>query len=378
MQSLFEETGVPAAARYYRWRDERSPLAIELRIELVPRILADLHIAEEMGMEGGGVLIGCFPKSMGPPTLRIEEFEAVGRRGGDGLPYVLLAEQRQRFTTVRKKVATRELSAVGYFRSNLRTGPFELSVSDRELMSAEFRHSIHVALLVAKDQSDGNPGKVRHLATYFVSVNGVIQNRVDPMTFPFDVDELQHLASAQPKPAAEVLAQPSAPSAETAVTLGRTEEPAPTAPLFRTLERRPERPATSGSGRSFAWRGVAFLGLVSLAFGLLGWNRKGSESSDASGRLALRVITEDSGIHGDQSIHVTWNHGYPQLQSATKGVLTVSELGTHKKITEFELGSSDLTAGSVKVDLARRPVEVTLVLWMPDSTFVTQVADAIS
>ena len=42
--------------------------SVEIKIELVPRILADLQIAEEMGLEGGGVLIGCFPKSIGPPT----------------------------------------------------------------------------------------------------------------------------------------------------------------------------------------------------------------------------------------------------------------------------------------------------------------------
>src|SRR5271170_4016789 len=198
MQTLFEEAAVPHTPLYYRWRDERSPLVLEIKIELVPRILSDLQAAEEMGLEGGGVLVGCFPKTVGPPLLRIEEFEAVGRRGGDGLPYILLAEQRQRFTAVRKKAATRELSAVGYFRSHLRTGAFELSAGDRDLMSAEFRNSIHVALLIAKDQSvTAVPEKERHLATYFVSVNGIIQNRVDPMTFPFEFPDLLELARTQ-------------------------------------------------------------------------------------------------------------------------------------------------------------------------------------
>jgi hypothetical protein len=247
-------------------------------------------------------------------------------------------------------------------------------------MSAEFRNSIHVALLIAKDQSDGgNPGKVRHLGTYFVSVNGVIQNRVDPMTFRFDLDELKQLALAQPKPLIETRPQPTAVSEESRATLLQAEESEPTAEVARSLPRRPERPApTGGLGRRLAWVGLGILALLTMAFVIWGWNRQGIESSGSSGRLALNVVTEDSGIPGNQSIHVTWNHSSPLLESATKGVLTVAELGTHKKIWEFELGSSDLTAGSVKVDLPKRPVEVTLVLWMPDSTFVTQVAEASS
>lgn len=369
MQTLSNETAVGYPSLYYRWRDERSPLVVEIKIDLVPRILADLQVAEEMGLEGGGVLVGCFPRSIGPPLLRIEEFETVGRRGGDGLPYILLAEQRIRFTTIRKKAATRELSAVGYFRSHLRTGAFELSVGDRDLMSAEFRNSIHVALLIGKDQSGlANALKERHLATYFVSVNGVVQNRVDPVTFPFEVEELQQLALTQPKapenrPAAAQGERPTGMERQTGepVTVV-TEEP------FVTAR------ASGGVRRRFAWAGVGLLALLTLLFVVWGWQRHGSTMPWSSTRLELSVAAQGSATSGNQSLHVTWNHRSPLLANATKAVLTVSDRATHKTIQEFELAPSDLMAGSVKVDMAASPVEISLVLWMADATRVTQVA----
>jgi hypothetical protein len=207
MQTPAKKTEPPDPPDYYRWRDARSPLVVEVKIELVPRILADLRAAEAMGLEGGGVLTGCFPRSIGPPLLRIEEFETVGRRVGDEMPYILSAKERQEFTTARKRAARRELSAVGYFRSHLRTGGFELTIHDRDLMSAEFRNSLHVALLIGNDESvASSPENTRHLATYFVSVNGVIQNRVDPLVFRFEVADLDQMAPPQPSALGEGLA----------------------------------------------------------------------------------------------------------------------------------------------------------------------------
>jgi len=373
MQTPSEEAAVPHAPLYYRWRDERSLLIVEIKIELVPRMLADLQAAEEMGMEGGGLLVGCFPKTAGPPLLRIEEFETVGRRGGDGLPYILLAEQRQRFTTVRKKAATRELSALGYFRSHLRTGAFELSVGDRDLMAAEFRNSIHVALLIAKDQSGAaNAEKARHLATYFVSVNGIIQNRVDPMTFPFEEEDLLQLAIAQPKPPAEsrpVRAPRQAPA-------GMEPDAAAPASVPQVVREEPwvprPRARTGGGLRGFAWVSVGLLAVLTLLFVVWGWQGQGSSSPT---RLELSVVTQESGTLGNQSLHVTWNRGSLLLANATKAVLTISDRASHQTIEEFELAPSDLKAGNVKVEMAGRPVEISLVLWMADATRVTQVAE---
>jgi hypothetical protein len=344
-------------------------MVVEIKIELVARILADLQVAEDMGLEGGGVLVGCFPRSIGPPLLRIDEFETVGRRGGDGLPYILLAEQRQRFTTVRKKAATRELSAVGYFRSHLRTGAFELSVGDRDLMSAEFRNSIHVALLIGKDQS-GVPSDTgeRHLATYFVAVNGVVQNRVDPTTFPFEAEELQRLALTQPRP---IESRPAPARKEAVTDTGTQAEAAVTEEPFATAPARD----SGGHARRFMWAGVGLLALLALVFVGWGWLRPGGSLPGSSTRLELSVATQGSGNSGNQSLHVTWNHGSPMVANATKAVLTISDSATHKTIQEFELAPSDLSTGSVKVDMATEPVEISLVLWMADSTRVAQVAE---
>jgi hypothetical protein len=344
---------------------------VAIKIELVPRILADLQAAEEIGLEGGGVLVGCFPRSIGPPLLRIEEFETVGRRRGDGLLYILLAEQRLRFTTVRKKAATRELSAVGYFRSHLRTGAFELSVSERDLMSAEFRNSIHVALLIGKDQSGAaTHEKERHLATYFVSVNGVIQNRVDPMTFPFEVEDLLQLALTQPK---QPESRPAPAPAEGLTRTGKQAESA-TAVREETFVTGPPR-GPGSHARRFSWAGLGLLALLIPLFVIWGWQRPVSTMPWSSTRLELSVATQASGTSGNQSLHVTWNHGSPLGGNATKAVLTVSDRATHKTVQELELAPSDVLAGSVTLDMAAEPVEISLELWMADATRVTQVAE---
>jgi hypothetical protein len=371
METVFDEIAAGYPSAYYRWRDERSALDVEIRIELVPRILADLQAAAEMGLEGGGVLVGCFPRSIGPPLLRIEEFETVGRRRGDGLLYVLLAEQRLRFTTVRKKAATRELSAVGYFRSHLRTGAFELSVSDRDLMSAEFRNSIHVALLIGKDQSGAAiPEKERHLATYFVSVNGVIQNRVDPITFPFELEDLLQLALTQPRPP-EI--RPALTPAEGLTRRGKQAESATTVRGGISITGPPRGPLSRA--RRFTWAGVGLLALLTLLFLIWGWQRPGSSMPWSSTRLELSVATQASWTPGNQSLHVTWNHASPLVGNANKAVLSVSDRDSHKTVQQFELAPSDLAVGSVKLDMAAEPVEISLVLWMADATRVTQVAE---
>jgi hypothetical protein len=343
-------------------------------------MLAEVQLAEEMGIEGGGVLIGCFPKSIGPPLLRIEEFEAVGRRHGDGRPFILSAEQRQRFTGIKKKVATRELSAVGYFRSHLRTGPFELSVGDRDFMSAEFRNTIHLALLIARDHSsEGASARARHLATYFVSVNGIIQNRVDPMTFPFGVAELQRLAVAQPAVLSENQAQPKLVSDEPQETSPAPEQRDAAPPFAERHQRRARISEPPPSRfRRFVWASTALLALLSATFIYWAWSRQGIDLPGTSSRLGLRLATGESGVPGYQAVHVTWNHASPVVANATKAVLMIVDRETHQKIREFELGSGDLTAGSVKVVLANRPVEITLTFWMPDSTRVIQVAEVSS
>jgi hypothetical protein len=339
-------------------------------------MLADLLAAERIGLEAGGVLVGSFPVYTGLPTLRIEEYELVGRRATDGLPYIPIDEQRVRFTSTRKRVATRKLSAVGYFRSHLRAGPFELSVPDRDLLAAEFRNSVHVALLVARDQSDASRGESqRHLATFFVSVNGIIQNRVDPLTFLFDVAELEKLNQIYSKldrvvRAAGKLAEKPSDAAP---------EPAEDAVSPQNAAQPPLK-----SDRLRRWP-IAALAAFTLLCGLFiawGWQRQGTRLTGplflGSGRLDLTARKEDAPSPGRAVLHIDWNHQYPLLLETATGRLTVTNHQTRSVIRELDLSPLDLRAGRVEMELDEQPVDVSLALSMSDSTRIVQEASAVT
>jgi len=371
---------------YLRWRDKRSPYIVELKLSLVPRMLADLLAVERIGLEAGGVLAGSFPRSTGVPTLRIEEYELVGRRATDGLPYIPLDEQRVRFTATRKRAATRDVSAVGYFRSHLRAGPFELTVPDRDLLAAEFRNSVHVALLVARDQSDASRGEShggeskrgqsrRYLATFFVSVNGIIQNRVDPLTFPFDVAELEKLNQIYRQPERAV------PPARELVEEASDATPAPaedavSPPSAAQPPRKSDRPRR---------RTIAALTLFTILCALFiawGWQRQGTRFTGplflGSGGLGLTARTESAANPGRALLQIDWNHQCPLLLDTVAGRLIVTNHQTRSVIRELDLSPLELRAGRVEMELDEQPVDVSLTLSMADSTRIVQDSRAVT
>ena len=371
---------------YYRWRDKRSPYIVELKLSLVPRILADLLAAERIGLEAGGVLVGSFPVQTGLPTLRIEEYELVGRRATDGLPYIPIDEQRARFTATRKRVATRKLSAVGYFRSHLRAGPFELSVPDRDLLAAEFRNSVHAALLVARDQSDASRGESqpgeslrgeseRYLATFFVSVNGIIQNRVDPVTFPFDAAELEKLKEVYNKPDRGVPA---------AGKLAQEPPETPPRPAEDTASPQNAAQPPLKSDRLRRWPMVA-LAVFTVLCGLFiawGWQRQGTRLTGplflGSGGLDLTARKEDAASPGRAVLHIDWNHRCPLLLDTVVGRLIVTNHQTRSVIRNLDLSPLELRAGRVEMELDEQPVDVSLALSMSDSTRIVQEASTVT
>ena len=372
-----EDRGGAGQPSYYGWRDERSPYAVELNLSLVPKIIADLEAAEQLGQEAGGILVGSFPPALGLPALRIDEYELVGRRGVDGLPYVLVAEQRTRFTTIRKRVATREKTALGYFRSHLRTGPFELTVTDRDLLAAEFKNSIHVAMLVAKDQStvSRSGGAQRYLATFFVSVNGIIQNRVDPVTFPFEAELLEKLSQTIGRLHPERLLPKPLEGLEGLA--GFAPEPAP-GPQAETGG--PEVPRSKG--RRLGIAGLIVFCLLCGLFVAWGWRREGTHITGplflGETGLNLTVHAEGPAVAGRTLLHIDWNHQSPVLLDAVSGHLTLTNDQTHAIVRELDLSPRELTEGRVDVELDEQPVAVLLALSMADSTRVAQEAKAIT
>jgi hypothetical protein len=136
-----------AVAGLLRLQDERSPYVIELSTELLPRLLSDITAAEKSGFEIGGLLIGSFPKAAAL-TLRVHDFVLIERNPTDASRFSLTAEQRARLSTTRHNFIQQQTPVLGFFRSHLRQEHLSLSSDDRNLLSAEFRRAIHVALLI--------------------------------------------------------------------------------------------------------------------------------------------------------------------------------------------------------------------------------------
>ncbi len=135
------------APLYIRWSPDRSPYAIELKLDLVPKIVKELAKADRLGIEVGGVLVGSFPDAY-MPTIRVEDVEMIPRGAEDGATYLLDPNQQAGFAQVRWGARARGTAALGLFRSHLRSGPLRPSLADRSLLSAQFKQAIYAALLV--------------------------------------------------------------------------------------------------------------------------------------------------------------------------------------------------------------------------------------
>ena len=98
---------------YVRWNPDRSPHAVELRLDLVSQISGDLAQAERIGIEIGGLLLGTLPGA-DSPTLRIDEVAMIGRRFEDGAIYMLEPGQQHRFAEIRESAKGRGRVAGGF------------------------------------------------------------------------------------------------------------------------------------------------------------------------------------------------------------------------------------------------------------------------
>ena len=426
MPSLFdaprEKSKTP---QYYLWSHPQSPYAIELRLDIIDRLMTDLRAAQSIRLETGGLLIGTFVRAA-YPTLRIEDYEIVGRGPEDGLPYNLTNEQKTRFAAVRHKFISKQIRVLGFFRSQIRGGPLALSAEDRELLSAEFRRAIHIALLIRLS--------ARPTAGFLVpSATGEIQNEPAWNQFPFETEELSRLSDVQHRAPAwqgtfgqsetpEPLPPRAAASAEiptarigdavqprelaqAAQAPGSSDSPTrphPTAalrasatvPLIRDL-RVPVAPLQSppppvaarppvaasippaptapvstaiqnrGPARAsgFSVAGLLTGAALLLIFCFTVWGGFTADLLSGSNRLDL-AATETGTI-----THLEWNHDMVQLRKADSALLTIQD-GPEKH--EISLSPAELKAGSVAYRRHSSTVVFTMTLNLPDSLSLVQ------
>ncbi|MFL6546175.1 MAG: hypothetical protein ACJ8LM_13470, partial [Candidatus Udaeobacter sp.] len=182
------------AQQYVRWSPHRSPYSIELKLELVPRLIREIAAAEKLGIEIGGVLIGSFSESP-PATLRIEEFELVPRNADDGPVYMLDAGQRQYLAGVRVGATARGTSAVGLFRSHLRPGPLRPSLADRSLLVGQFKDPVYAVLLIEAREP--------RMGAFFLALNGQLSTEPAVEEFRFGERALRSAREIRPNIASE-------------------------------------------------------------------------------------------------------------------------------------------------------------------------------
>ena len=147
------ETRTQDPAGYYVWEVAGQSVVVQLRLDVVDRLAAEVMrgfgSVPKRGAEVGGFLIGTIRPGV-PAIVRIDDFEPVACEYRRGPSYqfteedsVALEDGWQR----RQPSASPSAYAVGYFRSHTRDG-FSLAPEDLELLDRLFPGPAQVALLM--------------------------------------------------------------------------------------------------------------------------------------------------------------------------------------------------------------------------------------
>ncbi len=196
MLKLDDQSQAAEAPLYIRWSADRSPHAIELRLDIVRSMTAEIAEAEKLGIEIGGILLGSLPTAS-VPVLRIDNYATVSRPPEDGSVYLLDPLEQERFASVRAGASRGETAPVGFFRSHIRPGPLRPSLADRSLLAGQFKESVYAVLLI-----QARPPRT---AAFFVAADGQLPVEPSVNEFRFDetefraLPELEQLAITEPE-----------------------------------------------------------------------------------------------------------------------------------------------------------------------------------
>lgn len=311
MQNSSGSQSSDEAPLYIRWSPDRSPYAIELKLDLVTKILRELTEAEKLGAEVGGVLVGSFPDAY-MPTLRIEDIEVIPRVSEKDAGYLIDPGQQTQFSRVRWGVRARDTAALGLFRSHLRPGPLRPSPADRGFLSAQFKHAIYAALLVQ--------GTAPHTAAFFLATDGQLPEDPAVREFRLNEEEFRALPEVQPDP---VTAEP--------------DSEAPRQPRIRL------------------YGIIAALLLIGLGACFLMWSftRQTALPPWLGSSHQLQLAITGKG----HLLRISWNHAARQLDGSSGATLVITD-GSARR--EIKLGLDELRLGAVEYDTSSRHVEVTM------------------
>jgi hypothetical protein len=311
---------------YVRWNPDRSPHAVELRLDLVSQISADLTQAERAGIEIGGMLLGTLPGS-DSPTLRIDDVAMIGRRFEDGAVYMLEPGQQHRFAEIRESAKRRGHVPVGFFRSHLRPGPLQPSLSDKALMAEQFGQGAYVFLLIQSREP--------RTAAFFLAANGLLPDQPSVRKFFFDDSEFKFL--------------PEVAGEEIETRMQDFAEP------------------PGAVDQRYRWLAVASIGALALLL-ILGAFAGGISRlfRPASNKLDLAVNSE-GGV-----LQISWDHSAPFVTRAKGAVITIMD-GQSRR--EIHLGPDELKLGEVDYQNQTEKVVISVVIDTPEAGLPPQTFD---
>jgi hypothetical protein len=348
------ETRTQDPAGYYVWEVPGQPVIVQIRLDVVDRLAAEVMrgfgAVPKRGAEVGGVLIGTTrgtARPDAPAIVRIDDFEPVACEYRRGPSYLLTEEDGRDFEECRNRLqpsSTPSAYAVGYFRSHTREG-FSLEAEDLALLDQFFPGPAMVALLIKPYATRVSVG------AFFVREHGVFPDE-SPLEFPLRRRELLGEETPARRPLGEgkrVERRPPVAEENPQTAFGFSEPEREVPPLAE-----PVRAWRSG----WVWLPLTFLFL--LLGVALGYQLAQTMGARAAAAAAQDLSLSLSVKRNEANLSVTWNRFAPSIRAAQQGLLEIDDGGYTKPVS---LDAAQLQNGSLIYHNATNAVRFRLTVY---------------
>jgi hypothetical protein len=339
------ETRTQDPAGYYVWDVPGQSVVVQLRLDVVDRLAAEVMrgfgSVPKRGAEIGGFLIGTIRPGL-PAIVRIDDFAPVACEYRRGPSYQFTEEDGAALEDGWQRLqpsVSPSAYAVGYFRSHTRDG-FSLASEDLELLDRFLPGPAHVALLIKPYATKVSVGG------FFVREHGEFPEAT-PLEFPLRRRELLGDEPAPRRPLAEGRIAGGLRERYAGAAVASPEEPPQSA--FRFAGNGPalpqdREPVSAGSRLPRGWVGLPLIFLFMLLGGALGY-----ELALTVGARAAAIAVQDLSLSlsvkksGD-NLRLSWSRRSPAVRFAQRGLLEIDDGGYTRPVA---LDAAQLQNGSL-------------------------------
>jgi hypothetical protein len=324
MARLSQQRPVEQAPLYVRWNPDRSPYAVELKLDLVSRIANQLAQAERLGIEVGGMLLGSLPNPEAP-TLRIDDVAVISRRFEDGAIYMLDPGQQHRLDEISASAKAQDLLPVGFFRSHMRPGALQPALADRTLLSQQFPRGVFALLLIQSREP--------RTAAFFLAANGQVPEQPSARKFYFDDSEFKHLPEVEGE----------------------------------KLDSSGKYAFANSPDLRYRWFGTVSLAILITFVVLVVFSGSIARAlRPPSNKLDL-AVTAANGV-----LKISWDHNAPFVSQAKSAEIVIEDGASRR---EVRLGPDELKLGEVDYERLSKRISLTMTLDAPESDLPPQTVD---